>query len=268
MWSGYAAVTRAIPDETPTNWGYHGMIWVIASSTTIEYGIRSIYEGLVGRLTEATVLGEPTAEDRYGARVAHDYAAFLDQAPWYDFDYVGALVGLWAETPFTWRAPIRAIERRYALSTEYLVKAAYAQMLRAGSDATYGEEILRTAFVVDRLPADVDLEAMHVEVARRFDDGAVLLTGPRYQAFAGVATELADRGVRFEEIAGNDGRILVSAHAPIGWSPPDARVLVRQPISTEPARERVVFDTTVPDLSATLRAVREAGGELEHVYDY
>lgn len=268
MWTGYADAARAIPDETPTNWGYHAMIWVICGSSTVEYGIRSVYESTVGRLSEATAMGVRTSEDAYGARVAHDYAAFLDQAPWYDFDYVEALRGLWLDTPFTWRAPVRALERRYALTTEYLAKAGYAQLLRAGSDAAYGEEILLTAFVVDRLPDDVDTAALGLEVVQRFDDGAVLLTGPRYQAFAGVATELAAHDVRFLEIAGNSGPILVTALAPIGWSPPEARVLFRQPLSTDASRERVAFDTQVADLTTTLEAVRDAGGALEHVYDY
>ena len=268
MWSGYVAVARAIPPTTPVNVGYHGMVWVICGSTTVEYGVRSIYEGIVGRMTEATVVGEPTNEDRLGARVAADYAAFLDVQPWYEFDYVDALHDLWLETPFTWRSPIRAIERRYALTTEYLAKAAYAQVLNAGTDAAYEPEILSTAIVVDHVPADVDLDTLHLEIVQRFDDGAALLNGPRYQAFTDVAIVLADHEVVFLEIAGNDTRILVSAHAPIGWDPPDARVLARQPISTEPTRERVIFDTPVRDLSTTLRAVREAGGQLEHVYDY
>jgi hypothetical protein len=264
MWSGYFAVARAIPPETPVNVGYHAMVWVICGSTTVEYGVRSIYEGTVGRLTEATVIGETTNEDRLGARVAADYAAFLDVHPWYEFDYVDALHDLWLETPFTWRSPIRGIERRYALTTEYLAKAGYAHVLNAGTDAAYAPEISSTAVVVDRMPEQV----AGLEVVRRFEDGAVLLNGPRYQAFTDMAVTLADEGIAFEEIAGNDGRILVSAHAPIGWSPPDAHVLTRQPISTEPTRERVIFDTTVHDLSTTLRAVRAAGGELEHVYDY
>jgi hypothetical protein len=109
---------------------------------------------------------------------------------------------------------------------------------------------------------------MHLTVVQRFDDGAVLVTGPRYQAFMEVARVLGERGVRFEEIAGNAGPILVTALAPIGWSPPSARVLFRQPISTRPNRERVAFETTVPDLTTTIRAARAAGGTLEHVYDY
>lgn len=267
MWTGYAGVSRAIPSETPVNVGYHGMVWVICGSTTVEYGVRAIYEGLVGRLTEATVMGEPTAEDRLGARVAADYAAFLDVRPWYEFDYVDALHDLWFETPFTWRAPIRAIERRYALTTEYLAKAGYAQVLNAGTDAAYEPEILSTAIVIDHLPPEVDLDALDLEVVDRFDDGAVLLNGPRYQAFTDVAVALARQGVVFEEIAGNDGAILVSAIAPNGWTP-HARVLFRQPISTDPAMQRVVFDTPVRELSSTLEAVRAGGGTLEHVYDY
>jgi hypothetical protein len=63
LWRSYGAVTRATRDY-PFNPGYHVMICVIATSTTVEYAIRSAYETVIGRLSELTAVHGLTEEDR------------------------------------------------------------------------------------------------------------------------------------------------------------------------------------------------------------
>ncbi len=53
FWRGYRAVVRAT-ENYPVNWGYHLMVVVIGVSTTVEYGMKGVYESTLGRLTEAT----------------------------------------------------------------------------------------------------------------------------------------------------------------------------------------------------------------------
>lgn len=263
IWGGYATIASAIPEDVPPDYAYHGMVWVIAGSTTAEYAVRAAYESVIGRVTEATVAGERTHEDRLGADVAREYERFLRQRAWYDFDYAGALRRLWVDTPFTWRSPLRALERRYALTSEYLFKLAYAQLLRGASDATWeGEDFSeRTVVLLER-------EAPRVEVIERYDDGAVLAALPRYEAFTPASLALARAGAAFLEIAGNTGPILVSARVPAGHDP-GARVLLRQPILTSEGRERVVLEVPVAGLSGLLRELEATEAvELEHVYDY
>lgn len=283
VWAGYADITTAIPASEPVNVGYHAMIWVIAGSTTAEYVTRAIYESTIGRVTAATVLspqpdGQLTNEDRFGATVAREYERFLRQHAWYDYDYADALARLWTEVPFTWSAPVRAIERRYWLTTEYVFKLGYAQLLRAASHTTFDAASFeeRTDCVVRDLPAGFALHEGAMEIEDRWDDGAILVRLPRYQAFLGAALDVANAGASFEEIAGNDGRVLVSVRAEIGWTPASARVLRRDEIGTQPGRERVLFDVEVEDLATTIRGMtpvragepRGAGPELEHVYDF
>jgi hypothetical protein len=287
VWAGYADITGAIPASEPTNWGYHAMIWVIAGSTTAEYAVRAIYESSIGRVSAATVLtpqadGQLTNEDRFGATVAREYERFLRQAAWYDYDWAHAFTRLWTEVPFTWSSPVRAIERRYWLSTEYLFKLGYAQLLRWASHTTFDEASFeaRTSAVVHDLPDGFALreaaEGDGLRIEQRWDDGAMLVTLPRYQAFLAAAHELADAGVSFEEIAGNRGRILVSMRAEIGWTPSHGRVLRRDAIGTQPGRERILFDVPIAELAETIRGatlVRAGephgeGPELEHVYDF
>lgn len=88
LWSSYAAVTREqIQAKYPANLGYHLMIGVIATSTTIEYGLRWAYENTLGRMSWATTSHGLTAEDRYAAQVAQDYVDFIRQQPWYLYDF-------------------------------------------------------------------------------------------------------------------------------------------------------------------------------------
>jgi len=269
LWSSYAHVTGAIPDEEPINAGYHFMILVIASSTTVEYGLRSLYETLVGRMAEATQTHGRTPEEELGARVARDYVDFIDVRPWYEFDFTTPLVELWAETPLWGPDAIRKWERRYALTSELVAKASYGWLIGLGTAASYEAASPLTAVVVDRLPSSLP-DDLDIEVLTRFDDGRVLLTLPRYQAFSDHAAALAESGVRFVEIAGNRGDIVVSALAPAGFAPdaPGTTILFRQPILTEAERERVVFETPVANLAEALLALDRGQARLEHVYDY
>lgn len=269
VWAGYAAVSAEIPEGEPTNWSYHAMIWVIAGSTTVEYALRAGYETTIGRLSAATVLapepdGQLSAEDRFGAEVAREYERFLRQAAWYDFDYEDALARLWFEVPFTAGSPLRAIERRYALTTEFVFKIGYAQVLRAASHGTFDEAsfVARTGAVVRGLPEDAAIEGLVVE--ERFDDGALLVTLPRYEAFLPAARAVAATGADFEEICGNRGRILLSLRAPTG-TPGPGRTLRREPF--EPGRERILFDVPIAELAGTLRALAPPT-EIEHLYDF
>ncbi len=62
LWGSYAAVTREqVRQDAPANVAYHVMILVIASSTTVEYALRSAYENVAGRLSWAVSSGRTTS---------------------------------------------------------------------------------------------------------------------------------------------------------------------------------------------------------------
>ena len=154
FWHSYAAVYSASRKDYPFNFGYHAMIMVIGISTSVEYALRSAYETLVGRLFALTERQGMTAEEALGARIAQDYVDFIRVVPWYEYDFVGKLRRLWRDT--AWRGPdvLRKWERRYALTTEYGIKAAYGWLIRLGTKSAYEEPILSTAVVLDHLPQD------------------------------------------------------------------------------------------------------------------
>jgi hypothetical protein len=269
LWGSYAAVTQAqLRAGYPANFGYHVMILVIAGSTTVEYALRFAYENTLGRVSAMTAGGVLTAEDRYAARVAQDYVDFIRREPWYLFDFKRALTGLWRDTPVWGSNVIRKWERRYALTTEYGIKALYAWLIERATRAAYGEAALTTQVVVARLPEE-ELTAP-VRLVAALPDGRAVLELPRYYEFRKSATALAQRGVEIVEIAGNTGPLLVTVWTPTDGaaSLPGTEVLFAQPLLTRPGYQRVALLMPVAGLCEFLRQAGARNLEVEHVYDY
>jgi len=260
FWSSYARVNEAIR-QYPFNFGYHVMIVVIGASTTVEYGIRSAYETLIGRVSELTARHGLTPEDRFGAQVAQEYVDFIRVLPWYEFDFTGRLAKLWRDTPMWGEDPLRKWERRYALTTEYAIKAVYGYLIKVGTKASYGDELLVTAVVLDKLPKGIQKDLPELKI---LDEKQNLILVPRYDAFMRQASTLAKRGARFKEIAGNDSIILVSVLSRNDFDKP----LFEQPILTQPGWKRSALVVPVGELSAFLNGLDARGALLEHVYDY
>ncbi len=270
FWQGYAAVNREAA-RYPFNGGYHLMVMVIGSSTTVEYGLKGIYEHTLGRLAEATTSGDmPVPEERLYADYAQAYVDFIRVEPWYQFDFLTPLRRLWSELPFSGSNLIRRWERRFALTTELLVKAGYARLIKLGSQSVYDAAKPVTAVVLDKAP-EVDAATYPDYVARPASGPEVLATIPRYEAFTAYSRWLANQGIDFREIAGNDGEVLLSVLVPSAWiGPAPSRALFEQPILTRPGQKRVVLAIRVNQLAALLRSFGEKrGGVLvEHIYDF
>lgn len=265
LWSSYGAMIEAT-SEHELNFGYHMMILVIATSTSGEYGIRSVYENLIGRLTEATQLGERTPEEALGADVAQEYVDFINERPWYEFDFIEPLERLWIDTPFFGPDMVRKVERRYVLTSEYLAKAGYAWLIGLGTAASYEPAAPVTGIVLERMPDHVP-DDVELDVLEQLPDGATIATLPRYEPFGRQMQAIAREGAELREVAGNRGPILVSVIVPRGGSARvPGHVMLVQPILTRPEEERVIFDVPVAELADALRRIGPE--ELEHVYDF
>ena len=269
FWQGYAAVTRESHARGDAlNAGYHLMVMVIGVSTSIEYTLRSVYERLWGRLSQATS-GAATAEDMYAARAAQAYVDFIRELPWYLYDFNGDLKALWTEVPWTGPDMPRKWERRFALTTEYGIKALYGELIKLATGSIYDKPLLVTAVVVRPEPQP-DASLPELRVLDRLADGDTLVTVPRYESFTTYAKALAGKGLDFTEIAGNRSIILVSLIGPDAWRPTEGidRLLFEQPILTEPGRKRIVSTVKVGRLAAALREWAAAGVQVEHLFDY
>jgi len=268
FWQSYrAAAEETRQRDMDLNPGYHMMIMVIGVSTTVEYALRSGYERLIGRLTEV-LSAQPTAEDRYAAKVAKDYVAFIRVLPWYEYDFAGKLRDLWTETGYWGEDPLRKWERKFALSTEYGFKMLYGKLIKLGTRSVYEEPKLVTAVVTRTVPAP-DPKLPELKLLQTLPDGRALITVPRYEAFMVYAQALAAKGLNFEEIAGNRNVILVSLLAKRDWAAPlDLPVLFAQPILTRPDQQRVALMVPVNRLAMQLRQWQTAGIQIEHIFDY
>jgi hypothetical protein len=188
--------------------------------------------------------------------------------PWYEFDFTTRLKRLWTQTSLNGPHLLRKLERRYALTTEYLVKAVYGKIIEKATHTAYEKPILTTRVVVGPWPACEKAPPDVALISQPTADEA-LLSLPRYQDFMAPATALAICGAEFKEIAGNRSVILVSALGPLGQPQPSGTVvMIRQPIITQPGKEREVLVVPVAKLASVLRGLSAQGLTLEHIFDY
>lgn len=249
FWQSYSAVTDAT-SEYPFNTGYHVMVSVIGLSTTAEYGLKGLYERLIGRFTELISGGATTTEDAIAADTAQAYVDFIKHTPWFEFDFTEPLADVWSKADAVGADPWRKWERKYALTSEYAVKAGYGWLIGKATRASYDRPSPYTYAIV------------------RAKGSRELVQLPRHQAFTDSATALAQKGADFVEIAGNRGDILVSIIVPRDAQvPARAKALYRQPILTQPQKERQALILQIDDLGSFLRSAGPSTF-VEHVYDF
>jgi hypothetical protein len=248
-WRYYGAACDATAGRYPFSGGNHLMLAVIGSSFSIEYALKGLYENTAGRLSDM-LSGHNTAEDALAHSTAVEYGAFMHTVPWYDFPFGAKLSQLWRATPMRGPQMFRKWERRFALTTEYGVKAVYGWLIGLGTHAAYDA-------VQPTLQAHV----------QRADGTAATVTLPRYEAFTAAALGLVHGGARFSDIAGND-EILLTAIVPAGFEAGALNTILTERLLTDPTRVRIAVRTQVSQLHDVVASVERNGGRIEHLYDY
>jgi hypothetical protein len=275
FWESYRKTYDAAKRRDDVAVGTHVMLDVIGVSTAIEYGVKGIYEGTLGRLFELNMPSGGTAEDRYAAKVARDYATLIATRGWYEFGFAHALHDLWTTVPMTGPGFLRKWERRFALSAEYGVKAVYATLIGAGTAAGYAPDDLTRQVVAvgwnDSLFAATDTNSARFRFVSSLDRGYQVLSVGRYDPFRDALLGLSDHAdqVRLAEVSGNE-IVTVSGTAPATWrTPPRSSVVVAYPMPDDPSRTRMLLRVNARDLLDVLHGMR-AGGQftVEHIYDY
>ena len=268
-WSSYCAVNRRVQGRYSFNFGDHLMLVVIGTSFTAEYALKAVYEKTVGRVSEWLSAQQAVEEDAYAAQVAQQYADFVLVRPFYEFSFLKRFTGLWRDTR-VWGPHVgRKWERRVFLSYDYLVEAFYCELIELATHVTYGVAGSDTYAWIEQARDSVFAANPRVRRVKAVGRDGYVVIIPRYHEFTPTATRLAQRGVRFVEVAGN-GEILVSALAPRSFSDElyPGKVLFSADVLTEPQRKRLVFEAPVQSLHTILAAVPQRGLELEHIYDY
>ncbi len=252
-------------------WGYQLMIAVIGPSFSIEYVVKGLYENTIGRLTELTVWGPwdggPTAEDRFATTLAGEYAAFMHATPWYEFPFWSRLSELWAQSGPVDATALRRAERRMALSGELGFKTAWGWTIKQTSGQAYDPEADVIHAWVRKTPAATDAR---IRMREAIGGDSELLALPRYGPFTATVRALADQGVRFVEIAGND-TLLITIIAPAEWQDRAGRgdKLVEWPILTDRTQKRVAMTIAIPRLHEILPSLAaESAITIDHLYDF
>ncbi|EYD73902.1 hypothetical protein Rumeso_04499 [Rubellimicrobium mesophilum DSM 19309] len=256
FWSSYCALSRATAAHGGADRDYRTMVDVIGVSFTAELLLKAGYEETLGRIA-TWVRGEGrTPLDGLSARQAADYAAFLQQVPWYRWDFLRSAT----ELDDAATAAFRDRERDLALGLEYRAKAAYAQAIAAAVAATGNDELTMRSIVAGLSPEDLG-RIEGVTVIGERPEGIEIET-PRYAAFTEVARTLATQGADFVEIAGNDDILVTSIAAS---PPPDGpTVIAALPRQGSPG-VRLLRLVEVTDLAQVLR---DDGPIVEHIHDY
>jgi FAD/FMN-containing dehydrogenase len=271
-WSLYKKVRAVADDVYPKNDEYLTMLHVIGVSTTVEYLLKGAYESTVGRLFRALASDEPNAEGALITDAFDAYAQLIYDEPWYEFEFVPWVRRIWSETPLGGKDVLRRTERKLAFSFEFLLKGAYATVLGWAAKGAYEPVSERIHVIARKAGQQASWDGALRGAVRHegeLDDEASLLSIERWKEFSEVVPALAERGVEFVEIAGNDDiAVSVVSDRVRPWRPSVGQLLFTSRLVTDDAKERGVWFVPVLHLGEFLRSARAANAAVEHLYDY
>ncbi len=264
FWSSFCQLNKVAQAHGSADTATIRTIYVIGASFTLEMGAKALYEESVGRLFVWLRGPQKSPQDEIAAEMAADYAAFLQQTPWYKYPFEQEVQNLW-NAPLT--MPVRGWERRLALGGEWKAKAAYAGVI-ADAVAAVGVAKLEIRSVVSGLSEQQLKSITGVQVIETLPEGIVINT-PRYRAFSNILREIAKLGGAMVEIAGNDD-VLMTVTEPGGTAYPELEgTAVIATVDRDGfGEQRVLLNVKVPKLSDVITLLAAGPRRLEHVYDY
>ena len=256
-WSSLCTLTEHSAELGQIDTSTRQLVYVIGLSFTAEMLMKATYEETLGR-GAAWLRGPVRAPlDDLSAQQAADYARFLQQVPWYRYDFRADAAALSAAST----GSLRDRERALALGLEHGARAAYAGVIARAVAAT-GFDDLTLQMVVTGISPEQVTRAPDVRVLGPAGPGMEIET-PRYRVLTGLLANWADQGAVFLDIAGND-RIMFTALSDTSAFDDALASLPRQGYGDT----RHLFVVDVTELATHLRALPGRGLRLEHVHDY
>ncbi len=256
FWTSLCALSK----ESGRMGGFDGetkaTIYTIGVSFTAEFLAKAAYEETLGRLATLQRGDTRAVLDDLSAEQAADYARFLQQVAWYNWDFARDAADLKAAKGDTFRDR----ERAMALGLEFGAKAAYAKAIEAAVAGVGGDELTLRLAVTE---GSADLITGKGVVRQDGAGGTAVFETPRYRVLTELLQNWAKAGAEFREIAGNDDIMFtVLTDGPDG---PDALMtLPRQGYGDY--RHLVVVKVT--ELAEVLRQAETQGWRVEHIHDY
>jgi len=256
FWTSLCAVSQLSAEHGGFDWQTKQTIYTIGVSFTAELAFKAVYEETLGRIS-TWVRGEVLSPiDRLSARQAADYARFLQQVPWYQWDFASDK----RQISNTNSGSFRDNERRIALGIEYSVKGSYAKLIESAV-ANIGADALTLRMIVIGISAENLTAYSNINVIGPLGGGLEIET-PRYRALTGILIQMAADGANFVEIAGNDD-IMLTAIASVDYAPA-LFSFERQGYGDQ----RHLILVKVAELGDWLRSANESGLTVEHIHDY
>ncbi|MEP3347106.1 MAG: hypothetical protein ABJN34_06185 [Litoreibacter sp.] len=262
FWSSLCALTEKADELGEAGTDAKLTIYTIGASFTLEMLFKAAYEETIGRVASWT--SDTSPQDKVEMAMATDYATFLQEVPWYKYDFDGWYDKLMAAP----KEGFRSYERRVALGIEWKAKAAYARVIAKAAGALGADELTMRIAIQGASP--IYLESFPEITIIRTDGDTIIAEVPRYRTFTKLVERLLiplsqDRA-RIVEIAGNDD-ILVSLQSRKDPKLPthmEILSVTKRPGSN--GRTRVLIAMKVDQLES-LRPLLKLSS-LEHIYDY
>jgi hypothetical protein len=244
--------------------GMKSTVYTIGASFTLEMAVKALVEETIGRATAVWRGDHKTPQDDVSAEMMKDYALFLHQVPWYQYDFAVWIDKLWAApvTDF-----VRSWERRLTLGTEWMAKIGYASLIGQAVESV-GHDELTMHSIVAGLSAEQLSKFDGVKVIGAMGESVHVET-PRYQAFTDLVPQMLQAGGAFVEIAGNDD-MLVTATGPVGatLAANDAWRVITKVGRQGFGNQRLLVDVKVTALVELFAQLKAAGFAVEHLHDY
>ncbi|WP_339106692.1 hypothetical protein [Roseovarius rhodophyticola] len=261
FWSSLCELSFASADHGGMDWDTKRMVYVIGVSFTAELLAKAAYEETLGRAA-AWQRGEARAPlDELSADQARAYAAFLQQVPWFKWDFDSDREDLLTNAT----DQFRDVERAAALGTEYKIKAAYARVIGNAVEQV-GPDELSLRMIVSGLERE-QIEALDGVTFIDTRAEGIEIETPRYRELTELLVQMAGQGAEFVEIAGNDD-IMFTALSQAETTDGALHSFARQGYGD--TRHLVLLK--VSDLAERLRQMQVASGpdrlRLEHIHDY
>jgi hypothetical protein len=256
FWSSLCALSKTADAHGGAKGEIMQVVYTIGVSFTAEMLAKAAYEETLGRVASLIRSPDRAPLDDLSAEQARDYATFLQQTPWYKWDFEADRAALSDAAS----DDIRDRERALALGLEYGAKAAYAQVIDAAVSAV-GADALTLRLIATGMNEEGLAAFDGVTVIGARPEGIEIET-PRYRVLTGLLLEMAEAGATFVEIAGNDDILFTALSAgPAGRS---IHSFPRQGYGDQ----RHLILVPVAELAETLRGLGAAGLTLEHIHDY
>ena len=256
-WSSLCTLMEESASMGEIDGGTRQLVHVIGVSFTFEMLMKAAYEETIGRVATLARGGTHSRLDQLAAQQAAAYAMFLQQTPWYRYDFRQDAADLDQFNEGT----LRDHERALSLGLEHRARAAYAGVIAQAVAAT-GFDDLTLQMVVTDLPQD-QIESVPGVTVLGDVNGAIEVETPRYRELTGIFSAWADQGATFLDIAGND-EIMFTALSDAPTQPDALISLPRQGYGDT----RHLFLVPVAQLSQSLRALEARDLRLEHIHDY